>query len=44
MGKSKNDDGGLFPKPKCPPHENTYQNEHQIICSDCGAVVGNAPH
>jgi hypothetical protein len=35
-------DDGLFPEP-C-KHTNTYQNEHQIICSDCGAVVGNAPH
>lgn len=49
MGRNKKDknDGGLFEKPdppKCPPHRNTYQNEHQIICRDCGTVVAEAPH
>lgn len=36
---------GLFPKPKpvC-QHRNKRQNEHVIICNDCGATLGNAPH
>lgn len=43
MGKNK--DEGLFPEPDKPcQHTNTRQNEHQIVCNDCGAVVGDAPH
>lgn len=42
MGKNKD---GLFPEPKKPcQHKNTRQNEHVIVCTDCGAAVGNAPH
>lgn len=36
---------GLFPEPPKPcPHTSKRQNEHQIICNDCGDVVGEAPH
>lgn len=43
MGKNNKDDG-LFDEPKCPPHKNTHQNEHEIVCSDCGQSLGPAPH
>lgn len=44
MGAKRNDDG-LFPEPPKPcKHENKRQTEHQIICNDCGAVLGDAPH
>lgn len=39
------DDGGLFPEPPRPcPHTSTHQNEHEIVCNDCGATVDQAPH
>lgn len=46
MGKRKGkDNDGLFEEPKRPcQHKNTRQNEHQIICNDCGTVVAEAPH
>lgn len=45
--KGKGKDGGLFPKPVCPPHgtkKGFRQNEHEKICNDCGQSVGPAPH
>lgn len=42
MAKKKD---GLFPEPKktC-QHKNKRRNEHMIVCNDCGATVGQAPH
>lgn len=44
MGKKKPGEG-LFPPPPPPcQHKNKRRNEHQIVCNDCGATLGDAPH